>query len=65
MQRAVEYLLTIIFFIVYFLIINFLWNNFISIESSGLILMFSIIIFLVSLVLAIITVKKITDVMKS
>ena len=60
LEKFAEYILIAIFFIVYMLIINFLWNNFFRIDSSFTAVIGTIVALLVSITLAALSANKVT-----
>lgn len=60
LEKFAEYILIAIFFIVYMLIINFLWNNFFRIDSSFTAVIGTIVALLISITLAALSANKVT-----
>lgn len=63
-KKIAEYLLIVIFFIIYILIFNFIWDHLPAFSSIG-VLLGSVIVLLISILLSIITTNKLIDVLSS
>ncbi|UCZ53488.1 hypothetical protein LGQ02_01415 [Bacillus shivajii] len=65
MNNIVRYVLVIVFFIIYIMIANFIWNQFVIVDSSLGVLVGSLLAILIAIVLSIITVNKVVVVLQT